>query len=132
MRITHEADYAIRIIYVLKKHGGLITAREISEESGVTQRFALKILRKLAGDGIVASQKGVTGGYKLAIEPAKLSFARIIECIDGPFEISHCLSSDFDCTRIPTKDACEFRRIFDSISKKLKYEFECITMDQFI
>lgn len=131
MRITHEADYAIRIVYVLKKHGGLITAREISEQSGVTQRFALKILRKLASENILASQKGVTGGYKLSVPPEELSLGRIIESIDGPFEISHCLSDDFSCTRVAAKEMCQFRRIFESASEKLRDEFYSITMDQF-
>ena len=44
MRITHEADYAVRIVYVLAKENKMLPARDISERSGVTLRFALKIL----------------------------------------------------------------------------------------
>ena len=92
MRITHEADYAVRIAYVLAKEGDMLPAREISEKSGVTLRFALKILRKMSADGIVTSFKGAGGGYRLDLPPSELSLGRLIEAIDGPLEISHCLS----------------------------------------
>ncbi|MBQ3865445.1 MAG: Rrf2 family transcriptional regulator, partial [Clostridia bacterium] len=64
MRITNEADYALRFILVLSD-GSQKSAKIISEETGVTLRFALKILRKLSLAEIVGSQQGATGGYFL-------------------------------------------------------------------
>lgn len=132
MRITHEADYAVRIMYVLASEGKMLPAREISERSGVTLRFALKILRKLASDGIVISYKGSSGGYELGVDPSELSLGRIIECIDGPLEINHCLSEDFDCTRVGDKNICRFRHIFSDISKELRDKLYAIKLDEFI
>ena len=65
MKITREADYAVRVVYTIMRRGGRISAREISEQSGVTQRFALKILHKLTAAGVVCSHKGVNGGFKI-------------------------------------------------------------------
>lgn len=132
MRITHEADYAVRIVYVLASEGKMLPAREISEKSGVTLRFALKILRKLASDGIVASYKGSAGGYELGTDQSRLSLGQIIECIDGPLEINHCLSEDFDCTRVGDKNICRFRHIFSDISKELRDKLYAIKLDEFI
>ena len=41
MRITHEADYAIRVACCLAFSGEKIGAKQISESTGVTLRFAL-------------------------------------------------------------------------------------------
>lgn len=131
MKITREADYAVRIVYVLMQSQTVMPASEISEETGVTLRFALKILRKLAAAGIVASQKGACGGYRLLSDPAQLSLAQIIECIDGPFEISHCLHGSFDCTHVPDKENCRFRQVFDQVSTKLRAELDQIKMTSF-
>ena len=131
MKITREADYAVRIVYVLMQEQRVMPASEISERTGVTLRFALKILRKLAGAGIVASQKGAAGGYRLLCDPAQLSLAQIIECIDGPFEISHCLHGGFDCTHVPDKESCCFRQVFDQVSTKLRAELDQIKMSSF-
>ena len=64
MRITHEADYAIRVAFCLAECGGKLGAKEISERTGVTLRFALKILRKLIQAGMVRSYKGANGETK--------------------------------------------------------------------
>ena len=132
MRITHEADYAVRIAYVLGSENRMLPARDISEKSGVTLRFALKILRKMAADGIVVSYKGSCGGYELAVPPADLSLGRLIECIDGPLEITHCLSEGFDCTRVKDKRICQFRKVFSEISVDLRNKLYSLTLSQFI
>ena len=132
MRITHEADYAVRIAYVLGSENKILPARDISEKSGVTLRFALKILRKMAADGIVVSYKGSCGGYELAVPPAELSLGRLIECIDGPLEITHCLSEGFDCTRVKDKRICQFRKVFSEISVDLRNKLYGLTLSQFI
>ena len=44
MRMTHEADYAIRVVYCLAEAGEKVSAKDISERTGVSLRFALKIL----------------------------------------------------------------------------------------
>ena len=132
MRITHEADYAVRIVYVLMQaEGSTVAASKVAESSGVTLRFTLKILRKLAGSGIVASQKGANGGYGLAMDPEEISLGLIIESIDGPFELNHCLSDDFDCTRVKDKKFCQFHHIFDRVNAKLKDELYSIKMNTF-
>jgi len=132
LRITHEADYAVRIVYVLmQSQESTVAASKLAEGSGVTLRFTLKILRKLAGSGIVTAQKGANGGYALAMDPADISLGLIIESIDGPFELNHCLSDDYDCTRVKDKKFCQFHHIFDSVNAKLKAELYGIKMDTF-
>ena len=100
MRITHEADYAIRVTYCLALAGEKQCAKDISEATGVTLRFALKILRKLTQSGITKSYKGVAGGYELNHSPSEISLGAIIECIDGPIAINHCLANEFQCTHM--------------------------------
>ena len=48
MHITLESDYAIRIVIFLLQYGKRADAKKIAENTQVTLRFSLKILRKLA------------------------------------------------------------------------------------
>ncbi len=132
MRITHEADYAIRVAHCLACSNDKISAKQISESTGVTLRFALKILRKMIQAGIVKSFKGVSGGYMLNRSPAEISFGEIIEAIDGPIAINHCLSAEFECTRLIQKKQCDFRRVFAAINRHLRDELYSITLDKFV
>ena len=132
MRITHEADYAFRIAFELMKDGGFLSARAISENTGVTQRFTLKILHKLSAAGIVESKKGVAGGYRMTGKAVDLSLREIVECIDGPLEIIHCLDDSFACTRMSNKKDCPFHHVFGDVSVKLKQELENIKLKDYI
>ena len=132
MRITHEADYAMRVAFCLASAGGKMSAKEIAEKTGVTLRFSLKILRKLIQAGMIESFKGVTGGYQLLLPPEEISLGAIIECIDGPIAINHCLTNEFECTRVDCKADCNFRKIFGSINARLRDDLYGITLDQLI
>ncbi len=129
MRITHEADYAIRIMYHLTKAKRVVSAKELSEKSGVTLRFTLKILRKLSAAGVVKSYKGVNGGYELCIASQKLSFGNVIEIIDGPIKINHCLGDGFGCTRVDNKECCPIRQIFQKVNDTLKEDLYKILIE---
>ncbi|MBR5390595.1 MAG: Rrf2 family transcriptional regulator [Clostridia bacterium] len=123
MRITHEADYAIRLVYALMTDPApLVPASRLSEKTGVTIRFTLKILRKLSQAGIVTAQKGAAGGYLLAVQPEQLTLGHVIECIDGPILLNHCLEDAYLCSRVADKNNCRFHQIFDQLNAKLKQE----------
>lgn len=132
MRITHEADYAIRVTCCLAFSGDKVGAKQISESTGVTLRFALKILRKLIQADIVKSFKGASGGYMLNRSPNEISFGEIIEAIDGTIAINHCLTGEFDCTRVAQKENCNFRRVFGAVNQRLREDLYQITLDQFM
>lgn len=132
MRITHEADYAIRIMYYLAVHGVKISAKQISDESGVPIRFALKILRRLTQSGLTTSYKGVNGGYEIARPAEQISLGEIIEQIDGPIEINHCLSSEFDCNHVEQKNECVFHRIFGTINQDIRTQLYALTLAHFL
>ena len=120
MRMTHEADYALRIVYTLARRQKQLSAKTLSDETGVTIRFTLKILRRLSECKIVAANKGASGGYYLTADMNELSLGHIIECIDGPLKINHCLSDEFECTRVADKECCPFHCLLADISEDLR------------
>ena len=55
MKITREADYALRIIAMLADENRQIEAKAIAEKNDIPYRFTLKILRKIVQAGIIKS-----------------------------------------------------------------------------
>lgn len=129
MRITQEADYALRIVALLATREGLVDANTIADEAGVTQRFALKILRKLSLGELVCSQKGANGGYRLAKTAEDITLREVIELIDGEIAISKCLSEEHICSKQgANKSACKIHLIFDAINHDLVERLGKITI----
>lgn len=131
MRITQEADYALRIVSVLAQKG-LVRAPDMAESVKVPQRFAMKILRKLASEGIVCSVRGASGGYKLLKNANELTIACIIEAVDGEIAISKCLSPCHDCMNNPDKSKCRYHNVFRSINSMIKDRLSRLTVDMMV
>ena len=129
MHITLESDYAVRIVYCLAQNGGRLDAASIAEQTGVTLRFSLKILRKLVAGELVKSYKGAGGGYELARDPHEISLYEVIEQVEGPYAISRCLNEEgYDCNR--NRQACmecKFVRIYADISEMVRKQLEGIS-----
>ena len=119
MRVTQEADYAIRMCLILDNLGEKTGAATLADLACITPKIALKVLRKLNTGGLVKSYKGVQGGYELAKAGDELKVLDIIELIDGPVKISKCLECDHDCSKNPCKTECKMHIAFDAINQNL-------------
>ncbi|WP_295210651.1 Rrf2 family transcriptional regulator [Ruminococcus sp.] len=131
MFITLEADYAVRIVSVLCRTRNKMDAKTISNDATVTLRFALKILRKLVASGLVKSFKGTQGGYIIAKEPSEITLRMVIECIEGTYYFSRCLSPDGICNR-GLSGACCYQRAFNEISQTVRDKLEEYTFADLI
>ena len=129
MRITLEADYALRIMCLLANSDELVDAGTIAEDASVPSRFALKILRKLTQGGLVKSYKGKNGGYKILEDPAKCTLLRVIELIDGPLVISRCGDIEGGCGLVSKRTGeCAIHHIFEEISNGVSNALSKITI----
>ncbi len=132
MRITQESDYALRILTVLAAKNSVVDAASLSEQTNVTQRFALKILHKLVKGNMVESYKGKSGGYRLKMPAEEITLKAVIELIDGPIAIVRCLASEEACALNSDKTSCAYHHIFDKISIEVARKLNSITIDDVI
>ena len=128
MKITREADYAVRIVSYLSKQDKIVGAKQISEETDITQRFALKILRKLCIAKLLQSFKGNMGGYKLNLEPKDINLQHVIEAIEGKIAINNCLDQNYDCGTLSCN--CSMREAFSNANDALIQELSNQTFDK--
>ena len=119
MHITLESDYALRIVYYLLQRGERTDAAQIARETGVTLRFALKILRKLVAADLVRSFKGAAGGYEPARKPEEISMGDVIAAIEGVYCLNRCLKPDVGCSR-NMAEVCPIHGAFDRISRSVR------------
>lgn len=133
MYFTRETDYAIRITLCLATMERRVDAKYISEYTDVTLRFALKILRKLVGGGLVKSFKGAQGGYEINRDPADISIADVVRVFEGDFEISKCLRENQPpCKNAVTGKYCKVQKEFNRISGMIQNELSALKIASFI
>jgi len=125
MILNLETDYAIRIVHYIASKKCRCDAATIADKTGVTTRFSLKILRKLAIAGIVKSYKGAKGGYELAKPAQDITLNEVISEMYGEPIFSHCQSGAHGCTH--PKGVCYFKDVFDDVSDYMREKFEKAT-----
>lgn len=55
-----------------------LTAKEISQNTGVPQHYLSKIMKNMVNAQLVLSQKGHQGGFKLSRPPHKIKFSDVL------------------------------------------------------
>lgn len=86
MRLSKKTEYALRALIYAARHpeGTTFQIRELAERNGIPKKFLELILLELKNAGILASRRGVGGGYLLARRPEAIRSSEVIEAIEGP------------------------------------------------
>jgi Rrf2 family protein len=86
VRVSARADYAIRALLELAAAGGDSSLRgdALARAQGIPPKYLENLLADLRRARIVASQRGVNGGYRLARPASAITLADVIRAIDGP------------------------------------------------
>ncbi len=98
--ISTTSEYALRaVIYIAQRdQDEPIRASEISDGVGMPANYTSKILHTLARAGILTSERGPRGGFRLAGSPADLPLADVIEPFDALGERRTCLLGRPQCS----------------------------------
>ncbi|MFD9407026.1 RrF2 family transcriptional regulator [Streptomyces sp. NPDC059989] len=86
MRISARADYAVRAALQLaaSQDDGPVKAEAIADAQDIPHKFLEGILNDMRRGGLVLSQRGGNGGYRLAKPAESISIADVIRIVDGP------------------------------------------------
>jgi FeS assembly SUF system regulator len=92
IRITRQTDYGILLLSQMARRPSteVHTAKNAAHASHIPLPMASKILKALAKGGLLVSQRGVKGGYRLASSAEKISIADVIQALEGPIGITEC------------------------------------------
>ena len=92
MWITKKTDYATRALLVLsvEPDGRLLKLQEIGERAAVPVGFLEQIMAQLRGAGLVRSERGPSGGYRLNHRPEDINLDRVVRIFQGPLAPIAC------------------------------------------
>ncbi len=127
LRVTKLADYGIVIMtYFSTSNGSTQNARDIAGVVRLPLPVVSKILKSLAREGLLVSQRGTKGGYDLARKPAEITVADIIRALEGPIAVTECTDSvKGDCE---LEVRCPVRTNWHRINQAIYSALERITL----
>jgi Rrf2 family protein len=86
MRVSAKSDYALRALIEMasRMDGRPVSAEELGRLQEIPHGFLQAILADLRRAGIVMSQRGQSGGWRMGRPASDVSVADVIRAVDGP------------------------------------------------
>jgi Rrf2 family protein len=106
LKLTKKADYGLIALRHLTMTAGRssasnprtsASAKDIADAYGIPWPLLSKILQKLARGGLLTSEQGSNGGYRLARAARDISALEVIRTIDGPIILTQCFTEHAGC-----------------------------------
>jgi Rrf2 family protein len=83
--ISAKVDYAVRALCTLADADGKpVTAEMLAQSQRLPAKFLESILNDMRRAGLLLSQRGAEGGYRLARPATSITVAEVIRPLDGP------------------------------------------------
>jgi len=103
--LSRSSEYAVRALSYLaiRRGGDYLQTREIAAELALPAQYLSKVLRRLAEVGLLASQRGRTGGFRLEREAAQISLLDIVLPFEPSLTGLRCVLGQSLCS---DQDAC--------------------------
>ncbi|PHS38278.1 MAG: [Fe-S]-binding protein [Robiginitomaculum sp.] len=101
MKLTAKARYAVMAITdiaVSSKNGGAVSLSDISVRQAISLAFLEQLFGKLRKAGLVDSERGALGGYKLAGAPAKIHIGAVMRAVEEEIQTKRCGDTGIGCT----------------------------------
>ena len=113
LRISKMTDYAILVMVELAREGEMLSAQALADRINVEVPTASKVLKLLAGGGLVESYRGANGGYRVSRRAEEISVAEVIAAIEGPIAMTECSVEAGLCNQ---EENCDLRGNWQRIS----------------
>ena len=118
IRITKQTDYGIVLLtHLAGAPERQVNAPELAGETHLPLPMVSKILKILVREGLLASHRGVKGGYSLSRPPGAISMAEVVTALEGPIAITECIDDNGGCEH---STACAVRGRWHRINTALR------------
>ena len=91
--LSQTGMYALQALLHLAELGtdAQVTSATLARSLGIPGTYLAKVLQRLAREGILDSARGARGGYRLAVDPAQLTVAAVVEPFQELRALETCL-----------------------------------------
>src|SRR5215470_5660775 len=121
MRLSKKSEYGLRALLELTLAYGKTSLQrhDIADRQHIPVEFLEQILLALKRAGLLASRRGMKGGYQLIKPPEDITVGQVIRILDGPLAPIGCVSKTAyqKCSYCPyaNKTQCPVQQIMGTV-----------------
>ena len=134
MKFSTKSRYALRLMAELARYapGTTVSLKEISERQNLSLKYLEQIVTPLARVGLVKSERGSQGGYRLSRSaaqiPADYTAGEILRAIEGSVAPIPCLGSETN--ECPMSEQCFTLPFWAGLDEVINQYIDSVTLEQ--
>jgi len=129
IKLSKMSDYAVVVLgQMAKGDGKLQTASGLSEKTGLPEPTVAKVLKLLARGELIASTRGVQGGYTLNKTPGEINMADVITALEGPVQLTSCVDGNDTCCS--HSQNCAMKGKWNPVNIAMQQALENVSLEQ--
>lgn len=115
MWVSRRTDYATRAVLALTlEGGGPLKLDELARRTAVPQSVLEQVMPAMRTAGIVRSERGPSGGYRLNKKPEEITLERIVRLFQGQLAPIGC-ATRHNPEPCPMTIGCTLREVWEEI-----------------
>lgn len=133
IRLSKMADYGIVLLaqFAIQPNVASRSATELAETTRLPVPTVSKCLKALVKAGILESQRGVNGGYRLARPASEISVGEAVVALDGPIALTVCCGHDDDSAQAcGLQDCCTVKVNWRKINRALEEALASVPLSE--
>ncbi len=103
------------------------SAEDLAKQFVVSNSHLAKVLQDLGRQYWIEGTRGAGGGYKLMVDPKKISMADVIELLEGKTNLSRC-SLAHESSACGGNIECEIGHVMNEINEHAYYTLKSINL----
>ena len=129
MKFSTRDRYALRLMVELaNRPNDLIPLKDISDKQRISLKYLEQIVTPLARVGLVKSERGSQGGYRLTKAPADYTAGEILRAIEGSVAPIPCLGSVTN--ECPMSEQCFTLPFWAGLDEVINQYIDSVTLEQ--
>ena len=130
MKISTKGRYALRLMLdlALSNDGQPVSLRDVAKRQGISDKYLEQIVTPLARVGLVKSERGSQGGYRLTKAPADYTAGEILRAIEGSVAPIPCLGSETN--ECPMWEQCFTLPFWTGLDEVINQYIDSVTLEQ--
>ena len=131
MKISTKGRYGLRALtdMAMQSQNEAISLVKVARRQHISLNYLEQVFATLRKAGIVKSQKGAQGGYRLAKKPEEIKVGDVLTALEGEFSIIDDMDTDasFDAVRCAIREL-----VWDRINQSVNSYLEEYTLAELI
>lgn len=135
IRISTRGRYTLRAMVDLAEHShnGPVPRRDIARRQEISADYVAQLFRQIQAAGLIESVKGPGGGYRLALDASEITASDVIEAVEGPIAVVHCVlgcpEGETACTRV---EQCPAHLLWVQLSESMTQVLGSVTLEDLV